>query len=135
MSAEIKGLERIKRKLSINVGSKIIKPAIEESLRVFDQISNRQITQKVYNRPPSPTYQRTGRARRGREMTTRRREGRHVMDTKIAGAERGYSAALNRNRRIEKNDTRFWDDSVDEFKGKTVKITAETLVNEMKKIT
>ena len=112
----IEGLEKVKKILNTDVPDRA-DDIVAEGARVFDQIANKEITDKVYDRPVSPNYIRTGRARRGRRIRSLGKAKRlHIMDSKIAGADRGYSAALNRNRRIRVNNTEFWDDAVDEFK-------------------
>lgn len=133
MSMKIDGVERLSRILNVDVGD-IIDKSAKEVGDDLDQDLLKAIDEKIYSQPSSVNYRRTGNAKRGRKIEDVRGGFKHTMDTKIAGSDERYVAALNRNSRVSRFNTHFWDDVVKDIDTKFVEKLRDNLFEIWSKI-
>lgn len=93
------------------------------------------IKARVYSNAPSPRYKRTGRALGGHRNTKLGRLSRRVTgDTRFKGASKNYMPYLNRNRRIKKLNTGYWDDAVEDARNQSQIIVRKAMARLLKKV-
>jgi len=95
--------------------------------------AKQNIDQRIYAQPPSPRYIRTGKAKKGILKFKKGTQGQVLADTTLAGAGKNYTPFLNKNSKITKLNTNFWDDAVEKTKQETPKIAKEILKKFLKK--
>jgi len=116
IAIELKNLQKIKGLLKVNMRS-VRDDLVRELALHLSEGSTEKLDERIYSRPPSPHYRRTGRALRGRSNKKQGTGKRLVTrDTRLAGAQKNYVPFLNRNRRIRRFNTLFWEDSIEDTK-------------------
>lgn len=127
-SVTIRGLDSLLSKLDPRKVEGASADAVETLAARADNKLAENMQTRVYGRPTSPNYQRTGAARRGRSNVRQGRTERKITySSKKGGASRNYSPYLNRNSRIKKNNTRFWDDGVKWTKKESKNVLKESI--------
>lgn len=135
MPIKITGTKEVIRLLSVNIEG-AVKDIVDEVAVEHEGIATENLSSRIYGQPESPNYRRTGRALGGRII---KEEGPDktsvVFNSRLKGARKNYTPFLNRNARIRKLNTKFWDDAVEETRQKAPKIAKEVLKKELKKKT
>ena len=120
---KIVGAKRIQDVLGTSIKG-VLEEAVFDTAAFMDMTAAEKLQEKVYDKPESPVYRRTGSANKGRLITGGGLKRKVIFSSKLGGAQREYTKFLNRNKRIKKLNTGFFDDSVDEtkeFAGKQTK--------------
>lgn len=112
----------LKRLDKINIERSL--PKIVLSVSGFlENERTKNINKRIYAQPPSPKYKRSGRALGGTKNEALNSTIRRVIsDARLKGAKTNYTPFLNRNKRIKRFNTNFWDDAVKATKAKTKEI-------------
>lgn len=112
---KLEGYEEAIKMLNPEIENEVLQKSVEDTAAHHDTISNELLQQRIYAQAESPNYRRTGAANRGRSNRKTDSKGyrRKVLnDSRLGGAETNYMPYLNRNKRIKKFNTYYWDDSV-----------------------
>ena len=128
-------LGRIRKRLDPSTFSAFIKDATKGLAINFENQTKDLLNQRIYQQPESPNYRRTHDAIGGHLVKNAGEEGQEIVfDTRISGAVKNYTPFLNRNRRIKKLNTLFFDDSVKMFKKSVGKLLDKEIEVYFKKI-
>jgi hypothetical protein len=122
---ELKGFDELSKKFNTFKGDEAEYETTLALADYMEQKASDNLEQRIYSQPPSPHYRRTGKAQRGRWIKERT-EGHEVkFSTEIAGADKDYTVFLNKNRRIRKLNTNFFDDALKDTQSNRQKIIDE----------
>jgi hypothetical protein len=117
---EIEGLEEVKNfyyDLATET-PRMLMEAINETAIYMGQKAGENLQKRIYAQPPSKYYERTGSAGRGHEVNTIK-DGYEVrFSTVLGGAETEYDVFLNKNSRVSRLHTLFFDDAYTEAEEK-----------------
>lgn len=129
---DVEGLEGIQKILNTSLDT-VINEAIFDISAFFENKATENIKTRIYDKPESKNYRRTGRALGGRKNEAIDKFSRIVRnDTRIKGAEKNYAPMLNKNPKIKKLNTRFWDDAVDAVEKEALGILRDKITQTIK---
>ena len=101
---------------------------VERVAKIMENKAKSNINTRVYGQPPSKYYVRTGRAQRSIIANKQSNISYKVLsDTRVAGATKNYTPYLNRNKRIRRLNTHFWDDAVKDTQSKVQDIIQDII--------
>lgn len=115
ISIEIKGLDGVINALGIDLDRQVDN-AIRAVALEMDNEALENLQDRIYSRPPSPNYVRTGAAQQGREVKKVGRGRKVIYNPQLKGKAINYAPMLNKNSRIPKLHTLFWEDAVSDIK-------------------
>lgn len=125
--ARLLNTRKVQNLLSPNIDSMLDEIAFD-AVALMTEKRTENISQRIYAKPPSKSYRRTGRALGGTQVTKLGNAVYEIEDnTMIKGARRNYSPMLNKNKRIKKLATKYWDDAKKETKKEAGKIMKKRL--------
>jgi hypothetical protein len=147
------GLKEALLKFNPKVSKAIAKQAVFDVYAKGDNLIAKNLKERVYDIDPTIvgyreitrgknkgkseaiySYKRTGHARRGRTNTRTSKMDDYTRKIQYAstldGAQKNYTPYLNKNSRIKRLNTLFWDDGVAKIKADS----KEIMINAMKKI-
>lgn len=123
LTIQLEGVQNVKELLGADV-KKALSDAVFDIAGIIDNEATINIKDRIYGKPPSPRYRRTGSALGGRANESLGDMKRKVVnDTRLKGRKsKNYAPMLNKNRRIKRFNTHYWDDAVEtaEEKAKTI---------------
>ena len=105
------GQQEVKSAHDINVGG-MIEDTVSTLARDLRTEATTRLRKKIYGQPPSPHYIRTGKALRSIFAESKAYHHWEVEgNTMRSGADRNYLPFLNKNSRVSRLNSLFWDDS------------------------
>lgn len=121
ITISIKGIKEALEALNINLEDQIDE-AITAIALELDNLALDNLQERIYSKPQSRHYKRTGAAQQGRIIKSESRGKRVIYNPQLKGASKNYAPMLNKNRRIFSLHTLFWDDAVLETNKNLIKI-------------
>lgn len=132
LSLDLTGFESALKTLNIDIDD-ISKQIVKSVSNEMEITAKENIDQRIYSQSPSPNYRRTGKAKKGIVKFNKGTQGQVLADSTKAGASKNYTPFLNRNKKIGKLNTLFWDDAVEKTKKDAEKIAQEIIKKNLKK--
>jgi hypothetical protein len=126
---DLTGDKEVNKKYSLNI-VKFLKTKVFDISALVERERQKNIKSRIYAKPASKSYKRTGRALGGSVIRNKSSDGlakQVVNNTKLKGAKKNYSPMLNKNKRIKRFNTNFWTDAVNAGKKETGKVYKEFL--------
>jgi hypothetical protein len=132
ISIDLTGFEDALKALNTNFDD-ISKQIVSRISNEMEITAKENIDERIYSQAPSPRYIRTGKAKKGIVKFNKGTQGQVVADSRKAGASKNYTPFLNKNSKIKKLNTLFWDDAVKTTKKNAGKIAQEIIKKHLKK--